>query len=247
MRTIVITSLLALAASSAQAKGSCTSQNPGLEWTVNTLYVDDSVAAIQGDGAPYINGQSGVTAVINVCSGSYDATLLLSSSSRTLSFDFSGFAATNQYTPSWALAGDTESGSSGFFNVHDLWFVPDGFTRADEYTFTTWFYSNVPARGTPGFNMTNPSHDTPVANQNPASANIPYPNARVIAHHCPANTNTASCPNIVTETWFVYPEEVSTTAGAPAPVGVLFTTVKGNAVNSGEFRMPFFFTISMLN
>ena len=124
MRTIVITSLLAVAASSAQAKGSCTSQNPGLEWTVNTLYVDGSVAAIQGDGAPYINDQSGVSTVINVCSGTYDATLVFSGSGRSLSFDFSGIVASNQYTPSWALAGNTESGPGGFFNVHDLWFVP---------------------------------------------------------------------------------------------------------------------------
>jgi hypothetical protein len=209
--------------------------------------VDGSVAAIQSDGAPYIDGQSGVTTVVNVCSGTYDATLLLSSTARSLSFDFSGIVNSNQYTPSWALAGDTESGSSGFFNVHDLWFVPEGFTRADEYTFTTWLHSSVPARGTPGFSMTNPSHDTSVPNTNVAVANSPYPNARVIAHHCPANTNTATCPNIVTETWFVYPEQVSTTPGDPAPVGVLFTSVKGSPVNSGQFRMPFFFTISMLN
>jgi hypothetical protein len=247
MRTIVITSLLALAASSVQAKGSCTSQNPGLEWTVNPLYVDGSVAAIQGDGAPFINGQDGVNTVINVCSGTYDATLVFSGSARSLSFDFSGMVAHNQYTPSWALAGNTESGPGGFFNVHDLWFVPVGYTRADEYTFTTWFGSNVPARGTPGFRMTNPSHDAPPGNENPTASNVPYPNARVIAHHCPANTNTASCPNVVAETWFVYPEPVSTTPGDPAPVGVLLTTVKGSLVNSGEFRMPFFFTISMLN
>jgi len=41
---------------------------------------------------------------------------------------------------------------------------------------------------------------------------------------------------------------VSTLARDPAPVGVLFTTVKGKGgVNSGEFRMPFSFTISLLN
>jgi hypothetical protein len=247
MRTIVVALLLALAASSVEAKGSCSSQNPGLEWTINTLYVDGSAAAIQGDGASYINGQSGVSTVINVCSGSYDATMLLSGSSRSWSVDFSGIVASNPNTPSWALAGGTQSGSGGFFNVRNLWFVPDGFTRADEYTFTTWFGSNVPARGLPGFKMMNPSHDIPVGNENPASANVPYANARVIAHHCPANTNTASCPNIVAETWFVYPEQVSTTPGDPAPVGVLLTTVKGSLVNSGEFTMPFFFTISMLN
>ena len=41
---------------------------------------------------------------------------------------------------------------------------------------------------------------------------------------------------------------MSTTAGDPALVGVLFTTVTGKSgVNSGEFRMPFSFTISLLN
>jgi hypothetical protein len=95
--------------------------------------------------------------------------------------------------------------------------------------------------------MVNPSHDTPVCGARP-DANSPYPNARVIVYHCPASPNTATCPDVSNETWFVYPEQVSTTAGDPAPVGTLHTSVKGvPGVNAGEFRMPFSFKISLLN
>ena len=109
MRTAMMTLATTLIAFNAYAKPRA-SQNPGLQWTINTLYIDGSVAAIQGDGAPYVNGQTGVDAVINVCSGTYDATLNLSGG-RSLSFTFSEPVASNSYTPSWALAGATESGA----------------------------------------------------------------------------------------------------------------------------------------
>jgi hypothetical protein len=250
MRTLLLVVMAATAAANAEAKGTCA--NPGVTWTIDGLYVDGTPAAIQGDGAAYADGQSGVTAHINVCSGTYDATLLLSGR-RSLSFSFARLLASNAYTPSWVLAGNTVSGA-GFLNIRNLWFVPAGFTRNDEYTFTTWMGSNVPVSGSPGFDMLNPSPDaTLTGGPNLAKANVPYPNSPVIAHHCPANTNTATCPNIVAETWFVYPDPNPTAAGTSptglpiATVGVLFASSKGSNVNAGEFSMPFLFTISMEN
>jgi hypothetical protein len=241
MRTLVLTLIVALVSINAYAKGPCTSQNPGLQWTIDTLYVDGTVAAIQGDGAPYVNGQTGVEAVINVCSGTYDATLLVGSG-RSLNMSFAHVVATNAYTPSWALAGATESGG-GFVNVRDLWFVPPNATRLQEYTFTTWVNINVPVSGSPLFAMLNSVHDTPISGPNEAHANYPDTNAQVVVHHCPANSNTPNCPNVTAETWFVYPA-----LGTSGEVGALFTTVKGQpGVNSGEFSMPFLFTLSLLN
>lgn len=137
MRTTLILIALSLAAQGAPAqKNGCV--NPSIQWTINPMYVDGVTPnAIQSDGLPYIDGQPGVTAVIYVCSGSNDATLLLGRG-RTLSFSFARLLASNQYTPSWALSGSTASGT-GFLNVRDVLFVPSGTDRNQEYTFTTWF------------------------------------------------------------------------------------------------------------
>jgi len=226
------------------AAKNCT--NPGTQWTISATAVDGTSAAIQGDGAPYSNGQTGVTAVINVCSGTYDATLNLSAS-RSLSFSFAQLLASNGNTPSWALAGNTETGA-GFVNIRNLWYVPAGHTRNDEYIFRTWMGSSVPVFE--AFNMVTPSPDPPLSGAG-AAANTPYPTSPVLAHHCPANTNTATCPNVTAETWFVYPDTNPTasgtsTTGLPiSQVGTLFVTSKGKRVNAGQFSMPFLFVISM--
>jgi len=249
MRTSLTLILLSVAVQSGAAqKPGCT--DPGIQWIINPVYIDGTTTnAIQGDGAPYVDGQHGVTARINVCSGSYDATLLLGSP-RTLSFNFSGLLASNSYTPSWALSGSTETGA-GFLNVRDLWFVPAGTDRNQEFTFTTWFGSNPPAPGTPNFRMAAPSPQTTLAGAGPV--NSPYPDSLIVVHHCPANTNTSSCPNILHETWFAYPDPnptapgVGQSGGPITQVGALLLTVKGSQVNGGEFSMPFLFTLSLLN
>ena len=147
------------------------------------------------------------------CSGTYDATLLLSSP-RGLSFSFASLLASNTKTPSWALSGATQSGP-GFLNVRNLFFVPSGKNRAtDEFEFTTRFGSNVPATGNPSFPMVNPSPDAPSSVPNLlAIANAPKPTSKVIVRHCPASTNTTACPNITRETWFVYPDPTPTDDG----------------------------------
>src|SRR5215469_8310291 len=142
MKTTLMMVLLSLAAVGAHAqKKGCV--NPPIQWSINALYVDGVTPnAIQGDGSPYIDGQPGVTAVIYVCSGSNDATLLLGHG-RTLSFSFARLLASNSYTPSWARSGSTASGT-GFLNVRDILFVPQNTDRNHEYTFTTWLGSNPP-------------------------------------------------------------------------------------------------------
>src|SRR5262249_41658565 len=251
MKTTLVLSLLVFTvqAAHAQAGGKCT--NPGIQWVINPMYIDGTTPnAIQGDGSPYINGQSGVDTVINVCSGSFDATLLLSHG-RSLSFSFARLLPSNSNTPSWALTGSTQTGA-GFLNVRNLWFVPAGTDRNQEFTFTTWLLSNPPAPGSPNFRMVGPS---PLAPQGAPGGptNSPFANSLIQVRHCPANTNTATCPNITHETWFVYPDPNPTASGTGqtglqiTQVGALLTMVRNTMLNAGEFSMPFFFTISLLN
>ena len=170
--------------------GHCTLDQP-LQWVINPIYVDGTTtSAIQGDGSPYVNGQSGVDAVINVCSGTGDATLLLSGG-RTMAFSFSNLLASNSATPAWA----TGTVSAGFMNVRNIAYVPLGSNRADEYTFTTRFGSSV----SPGsvtisanFGMLNPSPTATITSQNPneAIANFPNDDSLVNVYHCPAGATS---------------------------------------------------------
>jgi len=252
MKKLLFTLVAIAQLASAQKGGKCA--DPSIQWTINPMYVDGiTPSAIQGDGAPYVDGQSGVTAVINVCSGSYDATLQLGKG-RTFSFSFAKQLASNSNTPSWALSGSTESGTGGF-DVRNLFFVPSGSNRNLEYTFTTRSGSTPPAPGSPDFTMTNPAPEAPSSVPNLlAIANVPYNDSLVIVHHCPAGTNTATCPNITHETWFVYPDPNPTASGTGqtglpiTQVGTLLTVShNGSEVNAGEFSMPYYFTISLLN
>jgi hypothetical protein len=73
----------------------------------------------------------------------------------------------------------------------------------------------------------------------------------VIVHHCPANSSAGNCPNIVKETWFVYPDTnvsepgLSQTGLPKTSVGALLDFTKSTPKNAGEFSMPFYFTISL--
>jgi hypothetical protein len=250
MKTSLMLILLSFALQTAEAQKSGGCVNPSIQWTINPMYIDGTTpSAIQGDGSPYIDGQPGVTALIYVCSGSFDATLLLGHN-RTLSFDFSRLLASNSNTPSWALNGGTQSGT-GFLNVRYILFVPAGTDRNHEYTFNTWLGSNPPQGG--NFRMANPSPDPPLTGGGGAFVNTPYPNSLIVVHHCPANSNTATCPNITHETWFAYPSPNPTASGVGqtglpiTQVGTLLTTAHGSQVNAGQFSMPFYFAISLLN
>jgi len=243
------TALLGLLAAVCVHAGNCNSINPPIEWTINQSYVDGTYNGIQGDGLPYVNGQSGVTAVINVCSGSGDATLQLSGKTRSIKSSFQKMLVTNKYTPSFALS--RSAVNVDFMNVRNIYFVPQGTDRTQEYTFTTRFGSTL-SDGT-NAPILAPTVDAPPATgPNINMANAPYPNSPVIVHHCPANTNTSTCPNIVHETWFAYPDQSPTAPGLAngwpiTQVGALLVSSKNTTANGGEFSMPFYFMISLLN
>ena len=219
---------------------------------MNSIYVDGTtVNGITGDGSPYVNGQSGVAATIKVCTGTNDAVLELASSSRTLSFSFARMLASNKNTPAWANG--IVSGQ-GLLNIKHIVFVPTGYTRADEYTFTTRMGSRPPAKGSWNLRMFYPTTDAISDNDGVTEANAPYTDTIVHVKHCPANSTATCgpCVAIVHETWYVYPDQnlpggFSAQTGLPLfQVGGLVDTQTPTGVNAGQFSMPFSFVISVL-
>jgi len=228
------------------------------QWTLNDYYVDGiTLNAIRADASgPYTDGQSGVTATIQICNGTNDA-VLMTGSSRKLSFNFGHMLASNSNTPSWATS--IVTGGGGTLHIRRITFVPAGYDRAQEYSFTTWAGSILPVKGFWNFRMWKPVteaiSDDPNTNISLATANGPLTDSAVIVHHCPANSNaaTGTCVGVLKETWFVYPESTPTTytdgTSAPATdtqVGALVNTQKSTPVNAGQFSMPFYLSISVL-
>jgi hypothetical protein len=228
--------------------GNCNSVNPPMTWTINPIYVDNVTAnAIQGDGSPYVDGASGVSAVMQVCSGSNDATLNLGT--RSASISFAKRLATTSGTPAFAANGTTVTVSDGL-NVRNLGFVPAGTDRSQEFVFTTRFNMQVLISGMFGLHFLNPNPQAPSIAPNLSVADSPYMDSLVNVRHCPSNTNTPTCPNIVHETWFVWPDSNPTAAGTAnglpiTQVANLLDQKKSPAKDAGEFSMPFYFTISM--
>jgi hypothetical protein len=237
--------IAALGFAIAAAKGGTCIDTP-IQWEIRFLYQDGATAnAVQGDGLAYVNGVSGVDAVIHKCSGTNDATLT-TGRLRSVSVSFAALF-TNQYTPSW-----TSGLISGnwFLNVRNITYVPPGQNRAEEFRFTTRYGSMAPNGS--NLRMLNPTSDA-VTTQ-PELANDPYLNSLVNVHHCPANSDatTGLCLGRVKETWFVWPDQNLTedhhsqTGLAKTQVASLLVSVKGKNVAAGEFTVPFYFVITSL-
>lgn len=256
-RICFYTGALLSASFAAFAAGPSGCSDVATQWTVNDTYPDGSTPnGIRADGSgAYTNGQSGVTATIQICNGTNDA-VLMTGATRKLSFNFGQRLASNANTPSWATG--VVTGANATLHVRRLTFVPAGSDRSQEYFFTTWTGSILPVKGW-NFRMWKPTTDAisgnPSTDANVATANGPFTDSAVIVHHCPANSTatTGQCVGVIKETWFVYPDPNPTTYidGSPAPqttvfVGALVNTQKSTPVNGGQFSMPFLLKISVL-
>lgn len=230
--------MLALAPlATARGKGTCNSNIP-IQWVINPTYVDGTTPnAIQGDGSPYVNGSSGVTAIVNICSSTGDATLQPGSSGRTDSVSFASPIATNQNTPGNATG--TVAGG-WFLNVHDIMcFRCTGpIDNATEYQFTTTFSSNQELV------MWNPGTQAALAapSTGAGSVNTPDQDSLVQVSHCPADDAAPAppCQSGQKETWYVWP-----LANSGKYVMSILGGKRGGQA-AGEFNMPFYFVISRL-
>jgi hypothetical protein len=250
-RLLAVAALLPLLSFGGSGGGSCNLDVP-LVWTIQSTYVDGMAATlITSDGSPYVNGQSGVIATIKICEGTNDAVLQLGSRQRQFTVNFSQPLATNRSTPAWA---NGPVGGQGVLNVRNITFVPFGYTRADEYVFTTRAGSQLPVKGLWNFRTWNPVTDAiSTADSAVAAANSPYSDSLVYAHHCPANSTatTGPCTGVVHETWFVYVDTASSgfssQTGLPlAQVGGLEDTQTLTPVNAGQFSIRFYYAISLV-
>jgi hypothetical protein len=256
---ILLTSALLLALAPLLARPPKPCSDLPTQWTLSDYYIDGTTwNGIRSDGGgTYKDGQSGVTAKVQICNNTNDA-VLTTGSLRKLSYDFSRILAGNSKTPPWASG--VLTGGSATLHVHNITFVPSGVDRAQEYSFTTRVGSILPigSFGSWNLRMWKPVTDAlsgdPVGNPYLAAANDPYIDSEVIIYHCPANSNatSGSCVGIVKETWFAYPTPSSTTYadGTAAPayatqVMGLTGTEKNKPVNAGQFSMPFFLAISV--
>ena len=258
MKRTTLAALVALAAAVvySSAGGAAPCKNPGTQWVIMPSYpVDGLPNRITGDSMPYVSGQTGVTAVIQVCSGSYDATIDIGSrSGRSIWFSFRDMLVTNAYTPQFAL--DRSTVKVTRFNVRNLWFVPAGKNRSQDFTFTTRLGASLDS----GANapMLAPEVDAPRnTTDNLTIANDPYPNSPVQVLHCSGDVNSiAACAGVMTETWFVYPDPNPTASGTAnglpiTQVGALLVQAgsgkNAGTKNGGEYSATFFFGIAMLD
>lgn len=233
--------------------GKCNADIP-LQWEIRELYADGTPNAIRSDGSLYIHGVNGVErSVINVCSGSYDATLLLARTpaNRSISLSFAKRLATNGDTPTWAATGQTITGK-WFLNIPHL-LAPDK-DLTQEFDFTGRLSSTGPTSDVPHVRMLNP--DSYVGKVPGPEANSPYPNSLVNVHHCPADPappiTAGLCAGITAETWFIWPDPAPTADGTPFgyPITQVASLIldgkRGARINAGEFSIPFYIVISRL-
>jgi hypothetical protein len=265
MKTVLLGLVCALAAWGAGKPGggggggTCT--NPSLQWEILPTYIDGTQNAIQGDGSPYVGGQSGVNAYLDVCGGTNNARLNLDSSIRNVSVSYAKLLASTSITPDWARQGQTISCMNVCFgfNVRNLLHVPSGQNRANEYEFTTQMQGHNPLN-THNY-MVNPQVDAVPAvtlKRDPVHGkNAPYLNSPVKLVHCPAqftgSSDSGLCEGGRPEQWFVWPDSAPTATGTSqtglpiTQVLTLFIDGASNTMdNGGEFSIPFFFVITAL-
>jgi hypothetical protein len=216
-------------------------------WTLSSTYVDGTTSTrIYSDGAAYTDGSQGVSASIKC--GTDDA-VLIPSSTRKVMYNFTGVFLGTSYSPppAWTAGGafgstpSTVKNCSGspctVVNIRNI--LNNGTEdRTKYYILYTKLTSGfvAPDKQSYAVRMENPATAGVALGPNDPTANSPYLNARVVVEHYPATSSQK-------ETWLVYPEPPSA-AGSQSPSpenAVLFE--KGEAVNYGQFSMPFYFII----
>ena len=231
-------------------------------------------AGIHSDGlGPYVDGQSGISAKIQTCSGYYDAVIQLGATpntTRQVTYNFSGSTvATNSLTPTWASSGSTFQ-AKPLFNVDqiaDSTLCPSNpacYRPTVDYTFTTFMWnSGIVAPDAQTYILLYVS-DFPQSNTGQAYVNTscdvvnsPSSTSLVQVHHVPATYNNSTGAILTPETWVVTPivnsgGTVTCANSSPSQspgvlATLLFRTTTRNTTttyNAGQFSLPFQMTLA---
>jgi len=227
-----LTAAIALVAATASAQKTTCTDDP-VVFTIYSSYNDPSTltpyaAAILPDGlGSYVNGQNGVSAVLETCNGTGHAVLTLGKS-RSVGLDLRHTVDTTSQTPSWANSVVPTS-------IVNIWKVLYNYNPTATYSFTTGMGLVGVNNPLYDYRMENPLRDP--SSSADAGANVPCATALVNVTHYPA-TSTSK------ETWIAWPDATPTscTAGSPAQVGTLLYSTK-TLVNVGQFTTPFYMVI----
>jgi hypothetical protein len=244
---ILITALALGICIQVEASGKCS--DISTEWTLSSTFVDGSSTRIYSDGRSYVDGSTGVSAMIRECSGTYDAVLQLGSG-RTFMLNFYGaFLGADSQPPLWANSafpsGNARNCGGSPCTLLNIRNILDGGAaglRNGYYILYTRMTSAFVAPDSNDYHlrMENPATANVAPTPNDPSANSPSSNARVIVEHYPAGYVTPTDQ----EYWLVYPElPTSTGSMSTSPENAVLLSSSG--VNYGQFSMPFLITITL--
>jgi hypothetical protein len=193
-----------------------------------------STAAILPDSsAPYANGVSGVSAIINT-SCTADLILDLGKSTRQIGWSLQNAVATNSSTPTWT--------GTPFLSPGDRMVVRNllyQYNPSAYYQFTTSAAFDFTAPDGSGARVTFANPNALVYTPEP---NQPYNTALVVVTHLPADQTTGAV-----ETWVIAPGNANTNLnGIPAAteVGTLLVSFRHGLTDAGEFSLPFQFIVT---
>jgi hypothetical protein len=209
------------------------------------------VSILRGDGSDsYQDNQNGISARINICSGSRDATITALTSTRRIRMTFpAAIPNTSQsgQTPSWA---GSEITVPFFFNVRNILCYSGScgdpfttrmawqFAAADGFSYHLRFYPAV---------ADSPDLHSPDTLTEEPDINLPYETSPVVVHHQPGNCANPGGNPIVFDRWDV--TAASPSADGYMELGTLHRFPKRNRdpkLHMGQYSMPFRLQIEAL-
>jgi len=195
-------------------------------------------AALRSDGlGEYVHGASKVSAVIQVCDGTNDAILNVSSTKRTFAYQFPSPVAGSviESKPAWAPGTSTVS---GWINVRNLLFSRQAFTTHMGTTFTG------PDRASYRLGFMPVSVDAPNLHPVDGNQNTPYDSspAKVYPQSFDCNIGGTTKPS-----WLVLGNNQDDLGRTQ--VGTLYklaSSPRGSNIHQGQYTLPFEIRIDAL-
>lgn len=214
---------------------------------------DGNTSVLSGDGSStYQDGVDRVKANIQLCSGSRDATIVTSRSSRTIGMAFPapvpGSSLSGQ-VPSWV---DSDIDVSFFFNIRNLLChegdCGDTFTTRMNWQFTGPDGEYYHLRFYP-FLADAPDLHSPEMLNNEPDINEPDETSPVVVYHRPGNCGDPAGNPVVFDQWDIIAANPSSTAPELIQLGTLHrfpSKPNDEKLHMGQYAMPYRLQIEAL-